>query len=318
MNESFHAQHLSPSIQQSVTRLIFKKGDKKDLKNWRYFVISLPNIDYKLCAKALASRLSSVSGSVVDTDKTCSVSGRSIVKNQILIRNTLQYIDRTNENAILITLDQEKAIHRVDRTFLLKVLDKLGFCSAFRHWIITLYNNASTRIIVNSWLTPAVNLQRGVRQGDALFPQLYILAAEVLAAHIKNCAEIKGFLLPGAGGTNFTMSQHADDTTILVKDYNSMQQMFERVQEYERATSACPKCPPHMPESEPAKDRNSSSEEEQDCICIFATASTATNDSEPTTNNQTKQTGNRTAEQQMYRTGFNQCLAQVFTNCLRR
>ena len=52
------------------------------------------------------------------------------------------------------------------------------------------------------WLTPAVNLECGVRQGDPLSPLLYILAAEVLAARIKNCAEIKGFLLPGAGGTN--------------------------------------------------------------------------------------------------------------------
>ena len=52
---------------------------------------------------------------------------------------------------ILITLGQEKAFDRVDRSFLLKVLDKLGFGNEFRQWIITLYNNASTRIIVG-WL----------------------------------------------------------------------------------------------------------------------------------------------------------------------
>lgn len=43
---------LPESMKTSMTRLIFKKrGNIKDLKNWR--PISLLNVDYKICSKAI-------------------------------------------------------------------------------------------------------------------------------------------------------------------------------------------------------------------------------------------------------------------------
>ena len=54
-NYSFDHGSLSPSMQESITRLIFKKDDPKNLKNWR--PISLLNVDYKILSKALTNRL---------------------------------------------------------------------------------------------------------------------------------------------------------------------------------------------------------------------------------------------------------------------
>ena len=51
INECFQDKELSDSMKESITRLIFKKGDKRNLKNWR--PISLLNVDYKICSKAL-------------------------------------------------------------------------------------------------------------------------------------------------------------------------------------------------------------------------------------------------------------------------
>ena len=47
---------LCESMKTSNTRLVFKKGDRKSLKNWR--PISLLNVDYKICSKALSSVIS--------------------------------------------------------------------------------------------------------------------------------------------------------------------------------------------------------------------------------------------------------------------
>ena len=77
-------------MKESVTRPIFKKGNRKDLKNWR--PISLLNTDYKLGSKVLANRLAKVLQSIVNTDQTCLVHGRTIFNNLVLIRETLQYI----------------------------------------------------------------------------------------------------------------------------------------------------------------------------------------------------------------------------------
>ena len=97
-------------------------------------------------------------------DQTCSVPGREITSNLHLLRDILDYIERTNETGILLSLDQEKAFDRVHRTFLSNLLNHFGFGSSFCHWVSTLYNGANMQVIVNGWLTEAIPLSRGVRR----------------------------------------------------------------------------------------------------------------------------------------------------------
>ena len=91
------------------------------------------------------------------------------------MRDTLSYIERSGEKGIFVSLDQEKAFNRVNRPFLLKLLTHFVFGPSLRNWIFTLYQGAYIRILVNDFLTGPVYLQRGVRQGDALSPMLYIV-----------------------------------------------------------------------------------------------------------------------------------------------
>lgn len=236
INEAYTSGCLPTSMQESATRLIFKKGDRKNLKNWR--PISLLNIDYKICSKALSLRLSKVLSSVISTDQTCSVPDRSIVSNLTVLRDTLDYISRTNETGILVSLDQEKAFDRVDRSFLLKVLRHFGFSPGFCNWIATLYNGAFMRVLVNGFLSDRIDLCRGVRQGDSLSPMLYILCVEVLACKIRDNPDIVGFLLPGARGRQFKVGQYADDTTSFVKDTRSLHALFHDISLYEKGSGA--------------------------------------------------------------------------------
>ena len=235
-NYSFATGCFSKSMQESVTRLIFKKGDRKNLKNWR--PISLLNVDYKICSKALANRLSKVLSTIIQRDQTCSVPGRTIFENLSLLRDTLDYVNITNETGILLSLDQEKAFDRVDRSFLMNVFTTFGFGQDFQRWISVLYHGAFMRVIVNGFLTDPISLERGVRQGDSLSPLLYILCAEVLATNIRRDRTIKGFLLPGASGQHFKISQYADDSTCLVKDLFSLDRLFILLRKYEAGTGA--------------------------------------------------------------------------------
>lgn len=237
INQSFADGELSESMKVSITRLIYKKrGDIKDLKNWR--PISLLNVDYKICSKAITLRLSKVLDSIIDPDQTCSVPGRSISNNLILLRDTFEYIAQTDETGILISLDQEKAFDRVNRTFLMDLLGRFGFGPDFRKWISTFYLGANMRIILNGWLSKPIMLMRGVRQGDSLSPLLYILCVEALACQIRLCNDIRGFLLPGAKGRQFKVRQYADDTTSFVKDYNSLVRLFDMISIYEKGSGA--------------------------------------------------------------------------------
>ncbi len=95
----------------AMISLIFKKGDKLELKNWR--PISLLNVDYKIGTKVLASRLKNVLSLVLNADQTCGVPGCSILDNLSLIRDSLSQGDQKNSTLALIEIDQEKAFHRV-------------------------------------------------------------------------------------------------------------------------------------------------------------------------------------------------------------
>ena len=122
--------------------------------------------------------------------------------------------------------------------FLTKLLERFGFGPSFIQWISTLYNGANMRIIVNGWLTDAVPLDRGVRQGDSLSPLLYILCVKALACSVKKCPEIEGFLLPGAKGTRYKVGQYADDTTSFVKSIRSLERLFDVIHLYELGSGA--------------------------------------------------------------------------------
>ena len=224
------------SMKTSNTRVIYKKGDRKSLKNWR--PISLLNVDYKICSKAISIRLSKVLEFIVDPDQTCSVPGRKISANLHTLRDILDYLDRTGEAGILVSLDQEKAFDRVNRSFLQSLLTRFGFGPSFCNWINTFYKGANMRVIVNEWLTEPIPLSRGVRQGDSLSPMLYILCVETLACQIRSCSQIEGFLLPGANGSQYKVSIYADDTTSLVKSVYSLTALFRVINVYERGSGA--------------------------------------------------------------------------------
>ena len=235
-NERLRLGILSDSQREGLLGLIHKKDERNLAKNWR--PISLINTDYKLASKFITERLKVVMSSLVHQDQTCSVPGRSIFSNLQLVRDVLDMIDKTNETGILITLDQEKAFDRVDHEFLMRVLRKFGFGPMFCGWVSLFYNNVFSRVICNGKLTCPIFLGRGVRQGCPLSPLLYVLVSEVLSTQIRNCKEIEGFRLPGAGGLQFKVSQYADDATNFLKSERSLFMLLEVVRKYEKGSGA--------------------------------------------------------------------------------
>jgi len=111
-NASFDVGILPSSQRSALISLIFKKGDKLLHKNWR--PISLLNVDYKLCARALAGRLLKVLHFVIHPDHTCGVRGRYIGENVALLRDIMNFVNQENLPAAILSLDQEKAFDRVD------------------------------------------------------------------------------------------------------------------------------------------------------------------------------------------------------------
>ena len=67
-------------------------------------------------------------------------------------------------------------------------------------------------------------LERGVRQGDPLFPYLFVLAIETLAIATRQNSEIKGIVI---GKEETKLLQYADDTTATLLGKNSATALFK-------------------------------------------------------------------------------------------
>ena len=74
-NKSYLDSELCECMKVSVTSLVHKRDDKRDLKNWR--PISLLNSNYKIGSKAPSLRLAKVLDTIIDSNQSCSVPNRS-------------------------------------------------------------------------------------------------------------------------------------------------------------------------------------------------------------------------------------------------
>ena len=62
----------------SVARLVHKRDDKRNSKNWR--PISLLNSDYKIGCETFSLRLAKILDAIIDSDQSYSVPNRSIFR----------------------------------------------------------------------------------------------------------------------------------------------------------------------------------------------------------------------------------------------
>ena len=209
---------MSEEQRRAVLRLIAKKDkNTTDLKNWR--PISLLNTDYKILAHALSHRLQKVLPEIISKDQNAYMKGRFIGYN---IRTILDIIEITNTNKLKTTiafLDFEKAFDKLNWEFINKCLAAFGFGPNLLKWVKLMYNDISSCVINNGYTSRYFKLKCGIRQGCPLSALLFIIAAESLACSIRRNLNIRGIQI----GTNeIKLSQLADDTTLFLKDIQSL------------------------------------------------------------------------------------------------
>src|ERR1700732_3674935 len=107
--------------------------------------------------------------------------GRSIFDQVKLARMMVHYAEATEENGLIIALDQEKAYDKISHDYLWRTLKKYNLLDNFICTVHSLYESAETVVILNGTISEPFQVSRGVRQGDPLSCLLFNLAIEPLA-----------------------------------------------------------------------------------------------------------------------------------------
>ena len=217
ISEAHEHEHFTIDQRRGLLKLIPKRNKNPGyVHNLR--PITLLNVDYKMVTKALAKRMSKIIPNLIHTDQKGFVHGRflgeGVIELQTLITMIENYEQAIGDEFSLLSLDIEKAFDSIDWGFMRQCLISYGFPSYFMQWIHTIQSSVELRIANNGHLSAPFKVLKGVAQGDALSPFLFILVIESLACAVRQDSKVIGFQ---AFGQNKKVAMVADDSLFYLK-----------------------------------------------------------------------------------------------------
>lgn len=209
---------------------MYKEGKDPTQCN-SYRPISLLCVDYKILTSILAKRIQNCIKNVIKPDQTGFIQNRHGTNNVRKTLNLQSIAVKSKKNAMLLSLDAEKAFDRVDWLFLEQTLIEMGFGEKFVEWFNILYKESKSRIRVNGQCSKFFGVERGVRQGDSLSPALFALSIEPLAEAIRQNTAILG--IEDEGRSVHKIALFADDVLFYIENpSHSIPPLMQCLHEY--------------------------------------------------------------------------------------
>ena len=132
---------------------------------------------------------------------------------------------------MILSIDAEKAFHKVQHPFLIKTLQSVGIEGTYLNIIKAIYEKPTANIILNGEKLKAFPLRSGTGwQGCPLSSLLFNIVLEVLASAIRQQKEIKGIqiskeevkLSPFAEDMILYVESPKDSTPKLIQEFSKV------------------------------------------------------------------------------------------------
>jgi hypothetical protein len=138
---------------------------------YQFRPISLCNSVYKIISKVLANKLKSFLPKIISPLQLAFVPKRNIQDNTILAHELLHTFKLKGGKCgfMFMKMDMEKTFDRMEWSFLLAILEKLGFSPIWLSWITIYISSTSFSILLNGSPFVFFSPSKGLRQGDFLF-----------------------------------------------------------------------------------------------------------------------------------------------------
>ena len=140
---------------------------------------------YKILAKVLANRLKEVLDQLISKSQNSFVGGRQILDSVLIASECVDIRVKSNIPGVFCKPDIEKAYDHVNWEALLDLLKRMGFGVKWCRWIHTYVSTIQFSVLVNGSPVDFFGSLRGLRQGDSLFPMLFLIMTEVFSRMMK-------------------------------------------------------------------------------------------------------------------------------------
>ena len=144
------------------------------------------------------------------------------------LKNVCQRAIEMTNDIYLCFVDYTKAFDRIVHNELIHLLDDLNLDDKDLRLIQSLYYDQAAVIRVRNETSHSVEIERGVRQGCVLSPDLFSVYSEVL---INALEDLNGV---SVGGVNINNLRYADDTVLMAKSEEDLQKLVNRLDQISR------------------------------------------------------------------------------------
>ena len=180
----FRKGGLTKTFKTACIKIIPKKGDLSQIKNWRS--ISLLSCYYKLISRGINARLGTVIHKVTGRSQKAYNNKRHIHEVLINLTNSIGYCNANNVPGVILSIDQQKAFDSIFHGHCTDAYKFFGFGDRFIDMMNILGNNRVARIIMEDGsLSPEVSLNRGRAQGNSPSPRQYNIGQQICLLKIE-------------------------------------------------------------------------------------------------------------------------------------
>ena len=208
----------------AIVILIFKKGNKYKLKNYR--PISLLSVLYKLFTRIITQRLTNKLDTYQPREQAGFRRGYSTMDHLQTVKILIEKANEYNITLWMAMIDYEKAFDSIEIWAVINALSNGRIDDRYTNIIKYIYENATSQVMTTQEKTNKINKKRGVRQGDSISPKLFTLALEDMFK-TQNWQN-KGILIDGE---RLNHIRFADDITLIAENQSDLQIMIKELNE---------------------------------------------------------------------------------------
>lgn len=225
-NACYRLELVPQAWKTSNTVLVYKKGDRENLDNWR--PIALGDTTPKLFAAMIADRVTdwAIREGKLSPAQKGFLRDEGCHEHNFVLQEILTDARRTRRQAVVAWLDLSNAFGSVPHASIRRALVGAGVPSSLIAIWSSMYDGCTTRVRTADGFTAPISIRSGVRQGCPLSPIIFDLTIDSVVRAAADTEDV-GYAFHDS---RFNILAYADDLALIAETPEGMRRLLAAVE----------------------------------------------------------------------------------------